>query len=80
MLREHAVEDFGCDEDCAHHCANTDFFSCPADMVACMSSCTCTTSVVSIATRSDFNYSSLLKYSGYNKQAWSYFMVKKNKY
>ncbi len=78
MLYKHAVNDFSCDSDCATDCTNTDYFDEADDMLSCLDWCSCEADIISITTRSDYNYASLLKFSGYDKEAWSFFMKYRN--
>ncbi|CDW72883.1 UNKNOWN [Stylonychia lemnae] len=67
-----------CDQECINDCVDgqwVNYFEIPK----CMSRCQCGQDLFKVG-NADFNFPSLIQYSGRDKQAWSLFRMTQNKY
>jgi hypothetical protein len=78
-LTDVAVNDFGCDPTCVADCTNQEFIGILI-VPTCVKYCSCTEQAVTITQTGDYDYSALMQFSKYNKQAWSFFLQNKDKY
>jgi hypothetical protein len=77
MQVKHSIEIFHCEEYCVNDCASYDFYS-PCEFLDCLDYCYCDYSPIEIKQRSEYNFQSLMEFSGENKKAWNYFIAKKD--
>lgn len=73
LVQTHAVNDFGCDATCVTDCTNQQFMNF-REIPVCVAQCPCNQQVLNI-TGGSYNYPSLMAYSQYNLQAWSFFKL-----
>jgi hypothetical protein len=71
LVKEHAVQDLGCDPQCVADCTNKDYISF-FELPACLRWCKCQQNVLKIDD-GRLNYASLIQFNKDDKRTWKYF-------